>query len=396
MESLRRVYHRLISEIQVETFRYLYDQINWSNRLIGILGARGLGKTTLILQHIKQTFPDRDMALYVSLDNIWFSKNSLWDLAEEFHNYGGRHLFIDEVHRYKDWSVEIKNIYDSYPDMKIVFTGSSILEVYRSQADLSRRLVSYHLQGLSFREYLRFEEKLVVPRFTLEDILTKHQVLAEDISKKVKILAEFRSYLKYGYYPFYNEGIKDFSFRLQQVINLIIDNDLPAVQNIEYGTQQKIKKLLLIIAGLAPYSPNISSLSEDIVSNRNATLKYLEYLQKAALLRLVYPSTTTMGAMQKPEKIFLDNSNLLFSLVENANIGNVRETFFANQLAVHHQFTSPQKGDFRIGNKFLFEVGGKSKGYKQIAKIKQSFIAADDIEIGYGNKIPLWLFGFLY
>ena len=396
MEDLKRTYHRLIRETEIERFRYLYGNIRWTNRLIGIMGARGTGKTTMILQHIKKTFPNRDEALYVSLDNIWFTSHSLLDLAEQFYDYGGTHLFLDEVHRYAGWATEIKNIYDSFPRLHIIFTGSSLLEVSKSQADLSRRTVCYSLLGLSFREFLQFENKLEQTPVTLDDILTNHQNLAEEICGKVKILPEFRNYLTYGYYPFYKESIEDYSSKLQSVINLIFDSDLPAVENVEYVTTWKIKKLLLIIASLSPYSPNITQLSNDIESNRSATLKYLTYLQKAALLRLLAPAQKTMGVLSKPEKIFLDNSNLLYSLTSNANIGNVRETYFANQLSANQNITSSKQGDFRIDEKYIFEIGGKSKTYQQIKNIENSFIAADDLEVGYGNKIPLWLFGFLY
>jgi len=396
MEDLKRTYHRLVRETEIERFRYLYGNIRWTNRLIGIMGARGTGKTTMILQHIKKTFPNRDEALYVSLDNIWFASHSLLDLAEQFYDYGGTHLFLDEVHRYAGWATEIKNIYDSFPRLHIIFTGSSLLEVSKSQADLSRRTVCYSLLGLSFREFLQFENKLEQTPVTLDDILTNHQNLAEEICGKVKILPEFRNYLTYGYYPFYKESIEDYSSKLQSVINLIFDSDLPAVENVEYVTTWKIKKLLLIIASLSPYSPNITQLSNDIESNRSATLKYLTYLQKAALLRLLAPAQKTMGVLSKPEKIFLDNSNLLYSLTSNANIGNVRETYFANQLSANQNITSSKQGDFRIDEKYIFEIGGKSKTYQQIKNIENSFIAADDLEVGYGNKIPLWLFGFLY
>jgi len=396
MEALRRTYTRLIQETETKQFRYLYSKIRWTNRLIGIMGARGVGKTTLLLQHIKNSFPNRDIALYVSLDNIWFATNRLIDLAERFYAYGGTHLFLDEVHRYTGWANEIKNIYDSFPRLHIVFTSSSILEMYKSQVDLSRRVVCYSMFGLSFREFLLFENKLEEEPVTLDEILTNHQYLAENISGKLKILPEFRNYLSYGYYPYYKEGIEDYSSRVHSVIDLTLYNDLPAVENVEYITIQKIKKLLMIIASLSPYSPNITRLSNDIETNRSTTLKYLNYLQKAALLRLLLPAQKTMGILSKPEKIFLDNSNLLYSLVENANIGNVRETYFANQIAVNHFITSIEQGDFRVDDKYIFEIGGKSKNYEQIKNLKNSFIAADDLEIGFGNKIPLWLFGFLY
>ena len=396
MEALLKTYRRLIQETEVSRFRYLYDSIRWTNRLIGIMGARGTGKTTMLLQHIKKSFPNRDKALYVSLDNMWFTTHHLSDLAEQFYNYGGTHLFLDEVHRYSSWATEIKNIYDSFPQLHIVFTGSSLLEIYKSQVDLSRRAVCYSLLGLSFREFLLFENKLEYAPITLNDILTNHQNLAENISGKLKILPEFRNYLSYGYYPYYKESIEDYSYKLHNIINLILYNDLPAVENVEYITIQKIRKLLLIIASLSPYSPNITRLSNDIESNRSATLKYLSYLQKAALLRLLAPAQKSMGALSKPEKIFLDNSNLLYSLTVDANTGNVRETYFTNQLSAKHAITTSKYGDFQVDDKYIFEVGGKSKNYEQIKNLENSFIAADDLEIGFGNKIPLWLFGFLY
>jgi predicted AAA+ superfamily ATPase len=382
--------------MEIHNFRYLYNNIHWDNRLIGILGARGTGKTTLLLQHIKKSFPNQDKALYVSLDNIWFASNSLLDLAEQFYNYGGTHLFLDEVHRYSGWAIEIKNIYDSFPSLSIVFTGSSMLEVFQARVDLSRRAICYSLLGLSFREYLQFENKLEQPPVTLHDILTNHQNLANDITTNLRILSEFRKYLTYGYYPFYKESIDDYVFKLQSVIDLILYNDLPAVENVEYITIAKIKKLLAIIASLSPYSPNITQLSNDIECNRSTTLKYLAYLQKATLLRLLLPSQKTMGVLSKPEKVFLDNSNLLYALTPNANIGNVRETFFVNQLSAKHTITTSKQGDFRVDDKYIFEIGGRSKTYEQIKNMENSFIAADDLETGYGNKIPLWLFGFLY
>jgi predicted AAA+ superfamily ATPase len=396
MIALQKTYQRLLQDTEMEHFRYLYDNIRWSNRLIGIVGARGTGKTTLILQYIKQHFPERDKALYASLDNVWFATHTLSELAEQFYNYGGTHLFLDEVHRYNGWAVEIKNIYDSYPKIHIVFTGSSLLEIYRQKVDLSRRVVLHHLQGLSFREFLSFENKLKIAPVSLNDILTNHQQIAADVCQQIKILPEFYNYLSYGYYPFYKESVEDYHFKVQSIINLILDGDLPTVENIGYLTIQKIKKLLIIISNLTPYTPNIARLSNDIESNRKSTLIYLSYLQKAALLQMLSCSQKNMGAMSKPEKIYLENSNLLYALSEAANIDNVRETFFANQLRAKYAIDTVEQGDFKVADKYIFEIAGKSKTYEQIKNIENSYIASDDLEIGFGNKIPLWLFGFLY
>lgn len=396
-EALYQNYSRLLDATVTNYFRYLYNDIAWGNRLIGITGPRGTGKTTMILQHIKTTFTDRRKALYVSLDNIWFTKNSLVELADQFHAYGGTHLFIDEVHRYPNWSIEIKNIYDSYPALHITFTGSSILEIYKSNADLSRRAVSYHLSGLSFREFLNFEMGSELPVFALTEIIENHQNIVSTITSKTKVLPEFQKYLEYGYYPFYKEGIKSYSSKLGNVVNTILENDLPSVEAIEYGTIIKIKKILMIISSLVPFSPNLTSLSSEIETNRASTIKYLGYLQKAGLIRMLQAQGNSMSVMNKPEKIYLDNTNLAYCLAtSNVNQGNARETFFANQCAVGHKLSTCKQGDFMVDDKYIFEVGGKNKGYSQIKNIEDSYIAMDDIESGFGNKIPLWLFGFTY
>lgn len=397
MESIYKNYNRLIDATNSHHFRYLYKDIEWSNRLIGITGARGTGKTTMILQHIKSTFSDRSKALYVSLDNIWFTKNSLIDLADRFYAYGGTHLFIDEVHRYPNWSIEIKNIYDSYPDLSVVFTGSSILEIYKSNADLSRRAISYHLSGLSFREYLNFELDLDFQPYTLEQILANHQNIVSEVVSKIKVLPQFDNYLQWGYYPFYKESVNSYGARLQNVVNIILENDLPSVEKIEYNTIIKIKKMLVILSSLVPYTPNLTSLSAEIETNRASTIKYLGFLHKAGLIRMLQGEGCGMSLMNKPEKIYLDNSNIIYALsIANVNMGNIRETFFANQCSVLHKVTASKKGDFIVADRYTFEVGGKSKSYKQIKDLADSFIAMGDVEYGFGNKIPLWLFGFMY
>lgn len=397
VDVLFQNYTRLLDATDSEYYRYLYKEVDWDNRLIGITGSRGTGKTTMLLQHIKATFTDRGKALYVSLDNIWFTKNSLLELADEFHAFGGTHLFIDEVHRYPSWSIEIKNIYDSYPALHIVFTGSSILEIYKSNADLSRRAISYHLYGLSFREFLNFETNLDFPIFALDEILDNHMNIVSEITTKLKVLPLLGKYFEYGYYPFYKEGLKSYGTRLQNVVNIILDNDLPSVEDIEYPTIIKIKKMLMIIASLVPYSPNLTTLSSAIETNRASAIKYLGYLQKAGLIKMLLSSGSGMGLMNKPEKIYLDNTNLIYALaVSNINEGNARETFFVNQCAVNHRITASKQGDFIVDDKYTFEVGGKSKSFAQIKNIENSFIAMDGIETGFGNKIPLWLFGFTY
>ena len=397
METLIRNYIRLIDSTPVNFQRYLYNTIDWQDRLIGITGARGTGKTTLLLQYIKNNFTDRTRAIYVSLDNIWFAKNSLTDLVEYFYTHGGTHLFLDEVHRYPNWSIEIKNIYDSYPEIHIIFTGSSILEIYKSNADLSRRAIHYHLQGLSLREYLKFEHDIDLPPLSLSDILNNHLNIASEITAKIKILPLFEEYLKQGYYPFYKENSKNYLLRLQNMINTILDYDLPAVENIEYTTLLKIKKILMIISSLVPFTPNMTSLSAEIETNRTSSIKYLSFLEKAKLIKMLPSSKKGMNSLNKPEKIYLDNTNLLYALTtSNINDGNKRETFFANQVAMNHTLTIPPKGDFLVDNIYTFEIGEKNKNYDQIKDIPDSYVVFDNAETGFGNKIPLWLFGMMY
>jgi predicted AAA+ superfamily ATPase len=397
MDSLFQNYTRILNAVNSVFHRYLYNEIDWNNRLIGITGARGTGKTTMILQHIKENFTDISKALYVSLDNIWFTKNSLLDLVNRFQAYGGTHIFLDEVHRYPTWSVEIKNIYDSYPDLHIVFTGSSILEIYKSNADLSRRAISYHLHGLSFREFLLFEKNFEIDVLSLDDILNNHQVIASNIISQIKILPEFKKYLEYGYYPFYKEDLKSYPIRLQNVVNTILENDLPAVEKVEYITIQKIKKMLMIISSLVPFSPNVTKLSGEIESNRVLTVKYIGYLEKAGLIKAYLSSQKGMSLMNKPDKIYLDNTNLLYALASsNVNEGNIRETFFANQVSVTNTLNTSKHGDFLVNDKYIFEIGGPTKSFDQIKALTNAFVVADETETGFGNKIPLWLLGLLY
>jgi predicted AAA+ superfamily ATPase len=398
MEELFNWFYRQLKRTDMYLVRYLSPFINWDSRLLSITGARGCGKTTLILQHIKSTYGNtpRDV-LYASLDHLWFSTNSLYDLAVEFDKIDGRVLFLDEVHKYPNWSQEIKNIHDGFPDMKIVFTGSSMLQIYRGYGDLSRRAVHYLLAGMSFREYLKMEYKHDFEKISLEDILKNHVEISSAIIEKIKPIPAFGNYLKMGYYPYYKEDKNTYQLKLTNTINLILESDLPSVENIELYSIANIKKLLWIISTLVPFTPNISNLSSQIGVSRNSLLNFLNVLERADLINLLTTGSKGFNQLTKPEKIYLNNTNQIFALGgDKSNIGNIRETFFFNQLKVVSKVNYTKITDFLVDDKYLFEVGGKSKSFEQIANIENSFLAVDNIEYGFGNKIPLWLFGFLY
>jgi len=397
MESLIITSDRLVQHTNTDFIRYLYGNIAWKNRLTGIIGAKGTGKSTLLLQHIRLNFPDKSKALYVSLDNIWFTKHSLLELAEDFYNLGGTHLFLDEVHQYKSWALEIKNIYDSYPTLHIVFTGSSMLEIFSASVDFSRRVVVYELKGLSFREFLKYENEMEFPVFELNNILQNHRTIASEIVSKIKILPELNKYLEYGYYPYYKENIATYPTQVEQSVNKTLNEDLPAIENIEYATILKIKKLLATIAEMVPFTPNITNLSAAIEISRHALVKYLYLLDKAGVIQCITEPSQTLQTLAKPQKVYLENTNIIHSLAfQNINTGNIRETFFANQLRTKHKVNTAKNGGFTIDGNIVFEVGGKNKTNSQIKNIENAYIAADNIETGFANKIPLWLFGFLY
>ena len=397
MQTLFQTYNRLVERINYVHQRYLYDVIDWDERLVGIKGARGVGKTTMLLQHIRNAFPDRRKALYVSLDQLWFTQHSVMELAEYHYTHGGTHLFLDEVHRYPNWIRELKNIYDSYPDFYVVFTGSSLLELDNSVADLSRRCRMYEMRGLSFREYLKFEHVADFPPLSLADILENHVQQASSITGKIKVLLHFEDYLSHGYYPFYKESEEDgFYDRLRQVITTIIENDIPAVEQIEYETVKKTKRLVMLLAEMVPFTLNVTSLCSAIGTTRNQLIRLLSLLERSALIRQLFSDSKELKSLAKPGKLLFDNPNLMAALSDRNDIGTVRETFFASMVSQAHQLHYPQQGDFLIDHTHLFEIGGKGKGFTQIRNIADSYVAADEIEIGYGNKIPLWLFGMLY
>ncbi len=395
MERLNAIYLHLLEETNLDFFRYLYPQINWDNRLIIIRGQKGVGKTTMLLQHIKKNFPDPTSVFYASADNSWFTTHTIVDLANYLASHGITHLFLDEVHKYKGWEQQIKEIYDSYPKLKLVITGSSMLRLDESEADLSRRRRTYTLHGMSFREYLRLEGVADTHPYQLNDIVKNHSVIAAQISSKIPVLKYFERYLVNGYYPFYREEGDGFLERLENVVNVIIQVEIPSVTKIEYESVYKIKLLLGILAQQTPYTLNVKDLSTTLGTSRDSIYKMLELLERASLIRRLYQQSGNMKQLQKPEKILFDNTNLMYALASSIDVGTMRETFVANMLC-DHNLCMPQKGDFLVDNQYLFEVGGRAKGYKQIADIENSYTVADGIELGIGNRLPLWLFGMLY
>jgi predicted AAA+ superfamily ATPase len=398
MERLFEYYNRRLQHVDSRVIRDFESMISWDARLVGIKGARGCGKTTLILQHILKEFShDYEKALYLSLDNIWFADHSLIDIADYFVKRGGTHLFLDEVHQYPQWTAEIKNLYDEYPDLYIVFTGSSLLEINDARVDLSRRALMYELPGLSFREYLWIITDEMFPALSLDEILEHHVSAAQQINMHIKPFEFFEDYLKMGYYPYFLEGKQDYSQRLNETVIMILEQELPLLRSIETAYVQKLKQLMSIIAESAPFIPNVSRLSERIGIHRSTFLSYMNYLSQARLVRPLYTHARGLNSLQKPNKLFLDNTNLMHVLSsENPNIGNMRETFFANQVSHIARMQYSQVGDFLVDNRFTIEIGGKNKTRKQLRGSPEAFVAADDIEYGHGKTIPLWLFGFLY
>jgi hypothetical protein len=398
MEELFNRYQRISQKIQTDFVRSFMQEVNWNARLIGIKGARGVGKTTLLLQYLKINFTDnKALTLYVSLDSFAFRGKTLLGLADEFVRNGGKHLFLDEVHKYPNWAQELKNIYDDYSELQIVFTGSSLLEILNSRADLSRRVVIYHLLGLSFREFIMLETGIYFTPLTLESILKDHLHLAGQINAKIKVFPHFEKYLKQGYYPFYKEELDLYEHRVEEVINMMLEIELPLLRGMDIGLVPKIKQLLVIISESVPFVPNIVNLSQKIEIHRTTLMSYLFYLQELGLTYHLLKEARATVRLQKPAKIYLDNTNLMYVLSSfSANRGNVRETFFANQVGYKHKISYHEKTDFLVNNTYAFEIGGKDKSKKQITGIENVYIVSDEIEYGYQNKIPIWLFGFLY
>lgn len=397
MERLIQKFYEKYAHTQIELVRDFMGKIDWDNRFIGIKGSRGVGKTTLILQYIRQNFRADHRVLYVSLDNLYFTDNNLYELADFFYKKGGELLAIDEVHRYKNWAIELKNIYDDMPNLKVVFTGSSLLHIQQAKADLSRRTVIYQMPGLSFREFILFETGKRFPSYSLDEIVSKHIDIAISITPEVKPLELFNSYLNYGYYPFYKENKDSFHQKLSEIILTVLEVDIPQFAFIQTTNIVYLKRLLKIISASVPFKPNYTSLSERTGISINTLKEYLKLLSDAQLLQLLHVPEKGVNSLNKPEKIYLNNANLMYNQAEdNANIGNIRETFFYNQVSVPYQVNASRESDFLIENKFTFEIGGENKKQKQIKGVSNSYVVKDNIEIGSDNSIPLWLFGFIY
>ncbi|QOI97996.1 MAG: AAA family ATPase [Flammeovirgaceae bacterium] len=398
MESLIAKYRSLRDGVETTFVRYLMQKINWKARAIRIEGARGTGKSTLMLQYIKEQLPVKN-TLYLTLDDLYFRQHTLTEVAEEFYQLGGRYLFLDEVHKYQGWQTEVKNLYDFKKELQLVISGSSILALQKSSADLSRRVMEYHLPGLSFREYLSLLHGIDLPAYTFEEIIRDHESISGLIIKKVKaLLAHYHHYIKYGVYPFFIEGEAAYLTKLNQLINVIIDYDLPEARAMEGASLARLKKLLYIISRSVPFTPNIHKLSVAVGTSRIRVLEMLDTLEKAQLIRNLRSDVKGISLMNKPDKIYLNNTNLVHALAdEKPNKGNIRETLFLSHVQDAGLTVSyPKVGDFKVNEKYTFEVGGKEKTNVQIKGVKNAYIVADDIEYGFGNKIPLWLFGFLY
>lgn len=389
-------YHSKLAKATLDFKRYLYHKINWNARVIGIKGERGVGKTTMLLQRIKEKYSNPDDTFYISLDHFWFRTHELQDLVEFMYRRGITEFYIDEVHKYKDWSIILKNLVDEHDDLRIVYTGSSLLEIDNAKVDMSRRRTPYTLKGMSFREYMEYEGIMKMNAVPLEELLNNHVSIAMDISANTKILVAFESYLRTGVYPFYKDAGQDFLVRLKEVVDTVIESDLPAVEKITFDTIEKCKKLLMIIAENVPLQPNVDRLAASLGTTRDTLLKLLYKLDKAEILELLTVELKSYKKLINPEKIYLGNTNLMYALSPKIEVGTLRETFFIDQFASVGTVQMPTKGDFLVNDKYLFEVGGEGKSFEQIADIPNSYLAIDGIETGYGARVPLWLFGLLY
>jgi predicted AAA+ superfamily ATPase len=395
MEALLRKSQQKIKNIPLAFKRYLYDNINFNNRQISILGSRGTGKTTLLLQI--GAIQNKKSTLYLALDDLFFTDNTLYRLAEEFEKHGGEMLLLDEVHKYPNWSRELKLIYDDIPRLQVIFSSTSILDIYKGESDLSRRAITYTLKELSFREYMLFHHNIQLPHFTLEKLINEHECISLDIVNQIKPLKYFSQYKRHGAYPFYNGDENEYYQQIKNIINLILEVDLPAVKPIAYTNITKIKKLLYVLAVNVPFTPNISRLSEKTELSRNSLVEAMQLLNRAELIHILYKQSKSISLLNKPDKIWLNNSNLSYALSNgNPDEGSLRESFFVSQLNAFHAVSLADKGDFIIDDKYIFEVGGKNKSQNQIKGLKNAFIVKDNVETGVLNIIPLWLFGLIY
>lgn len=397
IERLRQLSNRLVDEVPTTFHRAICSSIDWENRLVCIKGARGTGKTTILRQRAKERFGLDPCAFYVSFDHYWFKTHSPLDFLEELHKQGVTHLFIDEVHHVEHWQTVLKNIHDFYPGMTVAYSGSSLLKMDNREGDLSRRQVSYTLHGLSFREFLAYEGVLDLPPVSLDRLLARHVRLALDVSRHLRILPLFARYLRTGFYPFYKTEHSGFHERLFETVEKVLDSDYPAVEDITPATIRKTKKMLAVLAASCPQNPNMSALYRELETDRNQGLKMLSVLERAGLVAIVPSGRDTLKNLSRPEKIYCGDPNIMHALVPRPNEGTLRETFFVNQLrAAGHEVACAKQGDFSVDRRLVFEIGGRKKNFDQIKDLPSSYIAADNLEVGSGNKIPLWMFGLLY
>lgn len=401
MEKLFERHDAYISTISMDYVRDMMQRINWDARLIVIRGPKGVGKSTLMKQYIKSHFDADDRhVLYCSADTNYFSTHTLVDVADTFVKRGGKWLFIDEVHKYTGWSREVKEIYDLHPDLHIILSGSSLIQINDGQADLSRRILIYDMPGLSLREFIRLDQGLDIESTTLDQLLTSPNQYCRKVMSLCRPLEHFANYRRFGYYPFFLEGKEAYYDKVENVINYIVDVELPKHRGIDVGNTRKIKALLQVISQMTPYEVDIAKLSKATGIMRTTVLKYLTHLEEACLICRLFTDLKNVTDLQKPDKVYLDNTNLLYTLSpEKPEIGTVRETFFANQLAsAGHkvEYAGYKRGDFRVDDAIVIEVGGQDKGFSQISGQENAYVAADDIESAYLGKIPLWAFGFLY
>lgn len=395
ISELQNIFFTQLQNTSLEFKRYMHDSLDMEDKLIGIIGSRGIGKTTFILQYLKELGVPLEKKLYFSADHFHVAKYSLYEIAEAFSQRGGEVLAIDEIHKYPNFEIELKSIYDTF-DLRVIFSGSSALKLEHSKADLSRRAVLHRVNGMSFREFIEYETGMKFDSYMLADILDNHIEIAFALNERMKPFEYLEKYLRYGYYPFYKQNINMYNQKLLEIINVVLESDLPMIFNIEPKNIFKLKKLLSLLCESKPYELNISRLSSKIEINRNTLYSYLHYLEAGSLTKMVKQVAKGNAILSKPEKLYLNNTNLNFSYCDSSDKGTIREQFFVNQISSQHKINYSKIGDFLVDEKYLFEIGGKSKTFEQIKDVDNSFVVADDIEIGSGHKIPLWLFGFLY
>ena len=398
-ESVQMIYDMSadrIRETETSFHRYLFDEIDWDSRVVALDGPRGVGKTTMLLQHLRENRNESDSALYVSVDNVWLNAQELYELAQHHVRHGGESIYIDEIHYLADWQNLIKTLYDNFKTLKIAYTGSSILRLAQGKADLSRRQVEYSLAGMSFREFLEFEGCGRFPVQKLGDILKNHVSIAEAVVSTVKVVPKFEQYLEHGYYPFYREDLRHFHRKLLQVVNQVLDVDLPKVEDVTPETIRKARRMLTILAESTPQTPNNSKLCQGLEMDRKQGLKVLHALRRAGLVGMLAEDADALKRLCSPSKLFCDNTNLMCALTPDPDKGTLREVFFNNQLSVRNTTAFPSRGDSIVDGRHLFEIGGERKTFEQIKDLTDSYLALDGIEVGRGCRIPLWLFGFLY